>query len=427
MQFKSAIKKANFGVSCHSISPEKTVEIALSKLQKLEQFQNNILENVTPVNDCGVYAHRVKEKEIRYNAWGKGLTEIGSRASALMEYVERFSAENPVFNSKNNPILVPRKDLVDRSFFFDSLSAYNFQHHLYDDHTYFDNKPILWNKVWSLTQSGFAFVPTTRIYPNYQQSNIKDFCCTNGFSANNTIAEAILQGLCEVIERHTLHLHILNKKTPKLLRVTQQEIGNTDLKRSINLLVEKGWFIVINLHETGLPFFTTSIFMINPKRSYVYKSERSYIHFATAADLDTSLSRCLSECVQTMAAEENMRMADSTKDTQPPISIFRDLKYRLSADAYLPLETSTHDTFDEEIDSAVNKLGKMGIEVLVADCTHPSLNIPVVKVICPALQPNFLLRNRAIDSPYAIVSKHIDSHNKIWRLAKANQLSEAYS
>ncbi|MFS1899198.1 YcaO-like family protein [Vibrio cyclitrophicus] len=413
-----SVPKIRFDASYHSVPPEDTVDMALSKLQRINYFDRSMVEDSSPIEGSQIYIHRVVEKNPKYNAWGKGLSEASSKASALMEFVERYSSENPVFAQHNIPLLSARKDLDLRSHSFDTLCAYNFQHDLYEDIVNLEQTPLLWSKVISLTNNEEVYIPTTRIFPNFHQDYIQDFCCTNGFSANNTIEEAIVQGLCEVIERHTLHLHALNSNSPRMLRIPLEQLENPDLCNSLDYLRKNGWIVVANLHDTGLPFFTTSVFMHNPKSEYIYRTEGSYVHFATASHFETSLSRCLSECVQSMAAEKIWRSQNGSRKLKFPTSVFSDLEKRLASEDIQTLKFTEYDDFSKDIDNAVSLMKKNGVEVLIADCTHPILEIPVVRVICPTLQPNFLLRNHKINSPRAIVSRHIENHEQIWNQAK---------
>lgn len=416
-----SVPKRLFGINFHSISPEATVERAMASLSKLTSQLMPALLNTSLVDAPGISIFSAGRPHSGYNAWGKGLSPASSRASAVMEFIERFSAETPVFGAHNQPFLSPRGELPFRSHGFDTLCAYNFQHAIYKDLATLADRPLLWSKAYSLTHAEDVWVPTTRIWVNFSQQHIEDYCCTNGFSANNTREEAILQGLCEVIERHTLHLHFLNQARPSLSRIPLDRIENPALKETIVSLQLAGWVIVANLHQTGLPFHTTSVWMQNPKSQYVYSTEGSHVHFATACTIEASLSRCLTECVQSMSAEKIWRARHPDVQLSFSRNLLEDLELRLMSKR---LESSTDevshttDDFRDDIEAAVSILEALGTEVLVADCTHPSLGIPVVKVFCPGLQPNFLLHKRQPFDPMAIVSSHLENHLAVWKHAR---------
>jgi len=416
-----SVPKLLFGVNFHSISPETTVERAMASLSKLTGQPRPALLNNSLPNAPGVSIFSAGPQHSGYNAWGKGLSAESSRASAVMEFIERFSAETPVFGDHNQPYLSPREKLPFRSLGFDALCAYNFQHTIYKDLANLSNRPFLWSKAYSLTRKEDVWIPTTRIWVNLSQKHIQDYCCTNGFSANNTREEAILQGLCEVIERHILHLHFLNQARPNLFRIPLDRIENPSLKETIVRLQLAGWVIVANRHQTGLPFHTTSVWMHNPKSHYVYSTDGSHIHFATACTIEASLSRCITECVQSMSAEKTWRARYPHAQLRLSRNLLADLELRLMSTR---LDISTDevsfatDDFRNDIETAVVILEAMGTEVIVADCTHPSLDIPVVKVLCPGLQPNFLLHRRQSFDPMAIVSSHLENHLAVWKHAR---------
>jgi thiazole/oxazole-forming peptide maturase SagD family component len=425
-----SVPKRSFGVNFHSISPESTVERAKASLSRLPSQPAPALVNASLADAPSVSIYSAGQAFSKYNAWGKGLSPESSQASALMEFVERFSAETPVFGAHNEPILSPRKALPFRSHGFDTLCAYNFQYALYDDLENLSGRPLLWSKAYSLTHAEEVWLPTSRIWIRFPQPHVKDYCCTNGLSANNTREEAILQGICEVIERHTLHLHFLNKVRPNLSKIPLNRIANPSLKEAIFSLQEAGWVIVANLHRTGLPFHTTSVWMQNPKSQYEYRTEGSYIHFATACSIEASLSRCITECVQSMSAERIWRTSNPEIQLRLSRSLLEDLELRLisessedSKDAVL----RATDDFKDDIEAAVSTLQAFGIEVLVADCTHPDLGIPVVKVFCPGLQPNFLLHKTQPFDSMAIVSNHLENHLTVWNHAKRSTVSSTFS
>lgn len=412
-------KKA-FGVNFHSISPEQTVERATARLSAWAGRALPAPMDVSLADAPSISIFDAERLDPRFNAWGKGITAAASQASALMELVERLSAETPEFADTGKPMLSSRERLPFRSHGLDTLCAYNFQHALYGDLAGLSGLPLYWSRALSLTWGDEVWIPSSRVWVNFAQPAFQDFCCTNGLSANNTREEAIVQGLCEVIERHTLHLHILNRRQPGLFRIPLDRIGDTGLRDVVDELQEAGWVVVANWHDNGLPFITTSVWMHNPAGGYVYRTDGSHVHFATACTLDASLARCITECVQSMAAERLWRERNPGVTLLPSRNLLEDLEQRLAAEVLPPMPGTSAilGDFREDIEAAVLVLLAKGIEVTVADCTHPGLNIPVVRVICPGLQPNFLLRKHGPDDPMAIVSAHIEDHVAIWRRAR---------
>ena len=419
-----SVSKRRFGVSSHSVPPTVTIERAWRGLARLNNVRMPVLSNTSLPSAPGVSVYNVNDVGLKFNSWGKGLSSENSQASALMEFIERFSSENPTFDQDSMPRLSSREELPSRSHSFDTLGAYNFQHALYgDDLKNVKRRPLLWSKAYSLTYGEEVWLPSSRIWVNFSQQQIRDYCCTNGFSANNTREEAILQGLCEIVERHTLHLHFLNQNRPPMWRIPSEAIRDSGLREALHALKENGWVIVSNLHKTGLPFYTTSVWMHNPTSDYQYRTNGSYIHFATACSVDTAVSRCLTECVQSMSAEKIWRDRHAEARLKLTTNILEDLELRLeSPKMEEPAEGLEHesDDFRDDIECAVSALASLNIEVLVADCTHSDLAIPVVRVICPTLQPNFLLHRRHLFHPMAIVTRHVERYQAVWDHARTS-------
>lgn len=131
---------------------------------------------------------------------GKGLTHAAAKASALMESVESWHAENidkPVF--VDSPWSFRRKapiiDCCRLSFYEDSAPR--------------EDQPIAWVEGYDLLQESACWVPLESVSTNYvssvQRSATTFLQSSNGLSGGNAILEAITHALTELIERDAIH------------------------------------------------------------------------------------------------------------------------------------------------------------------------------------------------------------------------------
>ena len=178
--------------------PEQTISWVRERLAGLDM---NILARTVRIDtgrlDIPVYISLCGEDATRFTGtkkqMGKGATPQQSEASALMELMERFS-----FFSFIHDFPFPTFRYRDLDGF--AVSAEDLKKSVYDTQTptelcrrFLDDLPLRWVKAWNLTLGKEQWVPIDWFY------TINEY---NGPAAGNTMEEAILQALCEVVERH---------------------------------------------------------------------------------------------------------------------------------------------------------------------------------------------------------------------------------
>ena len=78
--------------------------------------------------------------------------------------------------------------------------------------------------------------------------------------------------------------------------------------------------------------------------------------------------------------------------------------------------------FKDEIEVAVKDIESKGYNVLAYDLTHPKLNIPVVRVLIPGLQPNFLVKGLHYLDPRSCVTPHLKIHGEVMERLRRREL-----
>ena len=69
--------------------------------------------------------------------------------------------------------------------------------------------------------------------------------------------------------------------------------------------------------------------------------------------------------------------------------------------------------FTEELKICVKDITKKGNDVLAYDLTHPQIRIPVVRVMIPNLQPNFLMHEFHYLHKNAAVTPHLNIYEEV--------------
>ncbi len=368
-------------------TPEETVARVKERLEKLKI---NILSETRRIDtgrlDIPVYISLCGDDATRLTGtkkqMGKGATPIQSEASAVMELMERFSFFS--FIRRSSFPLLPYGEVAS-----EAVSPEMLKQSVYDDSTPLDlcreflqDVPLRWTRATNLTRGEDQWVPIDWFYL------INEY---NGPAAGNTIEEAILQSLCEVVERHVGSIISYEKRSTPL-------IDPASLKDPAAVeLVEKFRRQGIELYmrdfslDTGIP--TVGALAYDPS-TFPQLSEIIFTA-GTTSNPEKSLSRALTEIAQ-LAGDFESRT--SYRPTLPKYTSLEEAGYLMENHRTVSigdLPNLDHDNLKVEIERCVNALRRIGLEVLVIDVTHPELGVPAVYTIVPGA--HFLDRTRDTD------------------------------
>ncbi len=223
-----------------------------------------------------------------YKQMGKGTNDTLSRASALMELVERFSLFSFYKRSTTKGILSTFEKMGDKAIPWDIFLQ------SVEDKEDTNTKEIA---LKFLKKVPFYFVPALEVstkqvkyLPFHWFWLIYEY---NGSAGGNTYPEASVQAICELIERHTNALSIrINKPMPAIKRESIQGSSEELLKcyerLGINLWIRDMTF--------GMPVPTIAVMAMDPSTF----PERSEIVYAagTGTSPERALIRALTEVAQ---------------------------------------------------------------------------------------------------------------------------------
>jgi len=166
---------------------------------------------------------------------GKGATETNARISAIMESFERCLAEQPEvsINLSGVPLNVERINDT-----YESLSeSYPT---LYPDalllpQPFAEPTSLEWVMGHDLMNDIDVFVPANAVFHPYnpQEANALFRSNTNGLASGNTIEEAVLHGLLEVIERDALSIAEYTRNPGREILLSEDDGVNYELKRKM--------------------------------------------------------------------------------------------------------------------------------------------------------------------------------------------------
>ena len=366
------------------LTPEETIQRVRHRLARLDldiltetmRIDSGRLDIPVYISLLGADAKRVVPTA---KQMGKGATPVQSEASALMELVERFSFFS--FVAEGPMIFGRARELQGRALDFSYLSR-----------SLFDSTPEVAAAAEIYQDWPLAFAPATNLttgapvyLPFHWFYLIEEY---NGPAAGNCYEEAVLQALCEVVERHVGSV-ISHERRP-----TPALDPDSATDPAARELVQKFRSNGIELYlrdfslDTGIP--TVAALAYDPA-TFPHDSE---IVFAagTTTDPEKSLIRALTEVAQ-LAGDFHRRTSYSP--TLPKYQTLEEAAYLMAPGPLKPLNSLpnlSHPNLKEEIGHCLAALSRLNLEVLVVDVTHPGVKIPAVYVLIPGT--HFLDRTR---------------------------------
>ncbi|MGV8094252.1 MAG: YcaO-like family protein [Mangrovibacterium sp.] len=114
---------------------------------------------------------------------------------------------------------------------------------------------------------------------------------SNGMAAGNTPAEAIVQGISEIIERYVTKKIIFEERL--LPEIASSEFESENLIQIIKRIEKSGYYLVkIKDCTLGGKFPALGVLVIDPKRN------KSHLRFGASPSKEIALERCLTEFFQ---------------------------------------------------------------------------------------------------------------------------------
>jgi ribosomal protein S12 methylthiotransferase accessory factor len=369
-------------------NPEETLRWVKGRLHKLRL---NVLTETVRIDTgrlgipvfislCGDDATRLTGTK---KQMGKGATAAQSEASAVMELMERFSFF--AFIHQAPFPLRPYRDMGGQT-----IPPNLFGRAVYDDSTdpalvqaFLQDCPLRWAPAFNLTHGRPQWVPIDWFYL------INEY---NGPAAGNTLEEAILQSLCEVVERHVGSIISHDcLATPVINPESLQDPAAVELVRKFQAQGIRLFLRDFSL-DTGIP--SVGALAYDPG-TYPESSEIVFTA-GTTSDPEKSVCRALTEIAQLAGDFENRT---SYRPTLPKYASMDEARYLMDGPGALVsiggLPNLADDNLKVEIERCVGALAAIGMEVLVVDATHPELGVPTVYTIIPGA--HFLDHTRGTD------------------------------
>ncbi len=305
---------------------------------------------------------------------GKGVTAAAARVGAAMEAVELWHAERldhlPQVSmslremQRANPIATLELPWSPGAIYLDAA-------------------PFSWVELVALTGGGPGWLPRRMLELDFTERAALApvlFCRTsNGLASGNTREEAVLHGLCELIERHALCLVQLGSLSKAAVR--EESVESDYCRELIRRLRAAGARLALwdATWAVGVPVVSAQVVLPDLPRVWA----GSGCH----PDRDVALSRALTEAAQSRLTFISGARDDlpGSEDRHPPHIAFEHFVEPAGERDFDALPTGAGESVADDLDWVLGRLAACGHRAYAVDLTRPEIGVPVVRSFVPHL------------------------------------------
>ena len=388
---------------------EKTAGLNLDILSQTRRIDNGRLDIPVFFSECGADAINVigTKKQM-----GKGGTPEQSEASAVMELAERFSFFSFMKNEENF-FKSTAAELGEEALSYDQIikSVHDNKEDALKVKPIFDMLPLKWTQGYNLTKKKQVLIPFNWFYM------INEF---NGPSAGNCTEEALSQGICELVERHTSS--IVSHGTVNIPGIDLDSFTDPLVIEMLEKFKKEG----INVYatdfslDTGIP--TIGVLAWDPA-TFPGMSEIVWTA-GTSPDPQKAMSRALTETAQ-LAGDFNSG-SNYVASGLPKFTNIEDAKFITHPEKMIPIDDLadlSNNNIKTEVENLIGALAQRGYDILVIRTLHEALEIPAFYAIIPGAH----FRERAASASVGMFSARLitESYDPDLALLKLSALEKA--
>jgi putative methanogenesis marker protein 1 len=323
---------------------------------------------------------------------GKGASVIQAKVSAVMEALERYSGEwreDALVRRTVDEMLSGSNAIDPRSLILPHRTLIHVR-----------SQPVAWVKGQDLIENEEVWVPASAVFHPY--SSPKDLALfrtnTNGLASGNTMEEAVVHGLCELIERdawsiceskHRVMGDISPSKDDRLIQQMLEKFSSNGIEVRLKDLTS----------DIGLPTFAAAA-------DDVRLQDPALLSLGMGTHLNPKITviRALTEVAQSRLTQIHGAREDTVRGKATRQMGYERLK-RMNqmwfADSGKARELTEYQSFDtpdlyDDLQVILACLAKRGFKrVIAVDLTRKELDIPVAKMIVPGLEVYAMDEERA--------------------------------
>jgi ribosomal protein S12 methylthiotransferase accessory factor len=349
------------------------------------------LANLTPLDQIGlpVWSAITPLARDLTTHLGKGVTHEAARVSALMEALERCAAEGSA--------LVPERwswrELVREG----AATLHPRVFDLPPDTAFSEDARFDWVRAEDLVSGNDVLVPIDLAISPPRQGILRHVD-TNGLASGNSVLEATVHALAEVIERDAISqdlfvsLHrdpqdgpeegvtLRRRLDPRTWPPSSRRLAEAHLSRGLE--VQADWIRT----DIGVPTFR--VLLTDPAFPCGGGCrERGFVGYGTAPDAELALQRAMTEAAQSrLAVIQGARDAFNRVPADPRDPGPREGATPRALHPFTAVGGFRSLSLEEDLLWLIQRLQQAGVRtILRMDLTRPDLGLPVVRLRVPGL------------------------------------------
>lgn len=333
-------------------------------------------------------------------AWGKGTTAAQARTAALCEALEMLSGR---FYGDEPRVRASFRSLGDRAIHPNACMLLSDQQYArreewnaaagwfrYIPERFDEEAEIDWVYAWSMTRGTFRLLPAEYCCYGHPSRPARALADPNGQGAGNTIEEAILHALLELVERDAAAIWWFNRLRRPPVDIDGFDDPVVHAVRAHTLHEGRELWALDLTADLGIPVFAAISRACDGP-------ERISFGFGAALDPRVALVRALGEmhqlaCTLAEAKDRWLRQWWETATIAEHSYLAPLAPACLTPDADVATRRAPVRHRASEIDTMAaiaecrGRLEQQGLETLVIDQTRPDIGLPTVRVIVPGLR-----------------------------------------
>ncbi len=314
---------------------------------------------------------------------GKGLTPTQARISAIMEGMERYSAEvhGDVLVREGMEDMLGGRNAVDpRDLILPIYTRMRLK-----------EMPIAWIEGKDIANHRTIMVPASAVFHPY--SSTADLSLfrsnTNGLASGNSLREATLHGLCEVIERDAWSLSEVKRKVISDISIDEEK---GPLKDTLDRFTSKGVEVHLKdlTSDIGMPVIAAAADDVQLQDAGLLTLGIGAHPSPKVAALKALTEVAQSRLTQIHGAREDAVMADGNRKLgYERVKRMNQLWFgkAVSNKSIEEMESIDKGDVETNISETIGRIKEVGLRsVITVDLTRKELGIPVVRVVVPGLE-----------------------------------------
>jgi ribosomal protein S12 methylthiotransferase accessory factor len=376
--------KASADTGIRTMFPAETLERVLPLLAKAGL---DPLEDITQKDNIGIPVFSIARQSTAHGTTkvynGKGPTPEQAKASAVMEAMERYSAE---LRDTDEIIYGTVDEAMDTGLTLDPAEMILPLRTL----NYYRNEVIAWCRGYEMFRGEEIWVPACAVYhPYFPDGDMQLFRYhTNGIASGNTIEEAILHSVLELIERDAWSVCEYREKANADVIVEDGTLCASLIRKFSDSGVE------IHLKDLtsdiGIPTIGAAADDVRTK-----DPELLTIGVGTHLNPEVAAVRALTEVAQSRTTHKHGSKINAKLQRISQEMGYENVKkanrvwYSKSGNTVRLADMKRLDTpyVLDDIEAVFDNLIRCGFDKVIAvDLTRPEVNVPSVRMIIPGLE-----------------------------------------